>query len=150
MCEDIEMIPGRMGRPPARKTCRECPLRKDANRGALGGWTPMMYLRGLFGPADIACHLSSGFKDGERERQKSCTGVAAFRANVSGWEASSGVHPLSHAKEAVDAIAGEAETRAECFSDPNEFLAHHDVPEGAAQNWMVLPKGRDPNKPCGA
>lgn len=142
-----------MGRPPPRKPCVECPLRKDANPGALGGWTPTMYLTGLHGPADIACHMSSGFADGsgDHKRQKSCAGVAAYRASV-GWleHGAGGAHPLSTAVSAAKAMTDNEEGKALSFADPNEFILHHHVQAGQDAQWWVLPKGRDPKKPCGA
>lgn len=148
MCEDIILQHGAMGRPPAKVPCIECPLRKDAAPGALGGWTPTQYLKGLHGPADIACHLSKGFASGDHARQRSCTGVAAYRAAV-GWAETGVAHPLSHARVAVDQVKDFEEGRALSFDNPNAFILHHHVQEGQDADWWVLPNGRDPNKPCG-
>jgi hypothetical protein len=130
------MIPGRMGKDPAKTMCRECPLRKDAVPGALGGYSPMMYLLMLHSPADVACHMSKGFQDREHDQQRSCTGVAAYRANT-------GSKALGHAQEATDSIAGMLLVRVMAFQSPNEFIMHHDGPEGARENWSRQPRQKE-------
>ena len=147
--ETIHLIHGALGGLPPKVPCVECPLRRDANPGALGGYSPTMYLNALHGPADIACHLSKGF-GGDLAKQKSCAGVAAYRASLNVTTA----HPLSHATAAKDYIAGLAakgDRRAldMCFDNPNGFILHHFVQAGQDADWWVLPKGRDPSKPCG-
>jgi hypothetical protein len=62
--------------------CVECPLRIDAQPGYLGGYTPEMYIEALEGPASIACHNSPGFHTGEVGKQRQCTGVCGYRANI--------------------------------------------------------------------
>ncbi len=147
--EPIQLVHGALGRIPAKVPCVECPLRRDANPGALGGWTPTMYLTALHGPADIACHLSKGFGS-DLSKQRSCAGVAAYRASLNVTSA----HPLSHARAASDYVrglgaGGDRRALDMCFDSPNAFMLHHAVPEGEAAQWWVLPKGRDENTPCG-
>lgn len=106
--------------------CVECPLRRDSAPGYLGGYTPEMYLEVLHSPASIACHSSPGFHEGDIGRQRHCTGVAAYRANV-GWIASIR-HPdmpmlvptLAH--ESTRLIGHDEETY---FASAQEFVDHH-------------------------
>jgi hypothetical protein len=99
---------------PTKDPCKECPLARTALPGALGGYTPEQYIEVLHGPADLACHMSPGFPD-DRSRQRSCTGVAMYRANC-------GHGPAG--KSAYDAVkATGPDGRA--FTSPTEFLRHH-------------------------
>ena len=70
----------------------------------------------LHGPADIACHLSKGFAEGNRAEQRSCTGVAVYRANC-------GLKPLG--ANAMDAVRHVKPNRELVFASPAEFLRHH-------------------------
>ena len=100
--------------------CIECPLRRTSAPGYLGGYTPEMYLDIMFSPASIACHMSPGFRTGEISKQKHCTGVAAFRANV-GFIA--GMHGIaSHAHGSTKEVGHDED---EFFASPQEFVAHH-------------------------
>lgn len=121
---------------PAKRTCKGCPWRKDAVPGALGGWTPLMYMEAVHGPADIACHMSKDF-DGHVEthmdpaaaRPRSCAGLAAYRAKTGvGTQ-----HPMSETQEAVTAMSERPDALAEVFDSPNEFILHHETPEGRAE-----------------
>lgn len=103
------------GNPPSRRPCVECPLRRDAAPGRLGGYTPRQYVDVLHGLADIACHLSPGFPD-NREEQRSCTGVAMYRANLRVW-------PL--ARNALAAVDHVGVDRVVVFDDPVAFMRHH-------------------------
>lgn len=139
-----QMRPGALGQLPTKKPCIECPLRKDAKPGALGGYSPRDYLRIMGGPADIGCHASKGFDAQDHARTRSCTGVAAFRASM-------GVlapHPLSHAHEATKYIGNDPEQIAVgmCFDDPIEFVLHHACQEGVDAHWNVCPNGMDPEE----
>lgn len=119
MIEDIKLRRGRFNQPPAKGTCRECPLRRDSTPGALGGWTANRYLDGMLRtPADFACHLSKGFNQQDPTLMRSCTGVANFRANVN----MGAVLPEGNAREAMEA-AGKNET--DVFATPDEFFRHH-------------------------
>lgn len=137
----VEMVQGKFGRLPARVPCIECPLRKDSARGALGGWTPSMYVEALHGPADIACHKSAGFDPGDRARMRSCTGVAAYRASVDHDRIVEPPHPQSQTAAAVAAIDADPEQTAKgmCFDKPEDFLMHHVCAEGARQGYNVKP-----------
>jgi hypothetical protein len=105
--------------------CVECPLRRDSAPGYLGGYTPEMYLEALHGPASIACHKSPGFHEGQIERQRHCTGVAAYRANVG--HVCTMPHPvagyvITTAHDSTKLIGEDRET---FFATPEEFVAHH-------------------------
>jgi hypothetical protein len=106
---------GAFGNLPTRRPCVECPLRRDAKPGHLGGYTAEQYVDVLHGIADIACHLSPGFPH-NRAEQRSCTGVAMYRANLRVW-------PLAdNALAAVDHVGRD---RAAVFDDPLAFIRHH-------------------------
>lgn len=135
-----ELIPGCFGREAALTPCVECPLRLDSEPGALGGYTPDMYVEVLHGPADVACHCSKGFAEGDLDRQRSCTGVAAYRASTGAGTA----HPLSRARAAVKRVTDDPRQIAveACFKSEEAFRAHHTCVEGEAQGYSVKPKGR--------
>lgn len=101
--------------PPATEPCKECPLARTALPGALGGYTVEQYLEVLRGPADLACHMSPGFPD-DIERQRSCTGVAMFRANC-------GIVPDGRGAREAMQTAGPNGTLA--FGSEAEFALHH-------------------------
>jgi hypothetical protein len=105
---------GGFGLPPTDKPCRECPLARAAVVGALGGYTVAQYLEVLHGIADLACHLSRGFPNNPEE-QRSCTGVAMFRANL-------GIEPWGKAMVAVSLVGVDRET---VFASDAEFSKHH-------------------------
>lgn len=105
---------------PLRQPCKECPLRRDSKPGYLGGYTPEMYIEILHSPASIACHSSPGFHEGDISRQRACTGVAAFRANV-GHICEYHGH-VTHAQLATEIIG---EDRERFFATDDEFVAHH-------------------------
>jgi hypothetical protein len=106
---------GACGEMPSKLPCVECPLARASIPGRLGGYTVQQYLHILHHIADIACHMSPGFPD-DMATQRSCTGVAMYRANA-------GVIPSGHAYEAVRAVAGGDCTAA--FANPREFALHH-------------------------
>lgn len=101
---------------PAAQTCIECPLRRDATPGHLGGYTPEMYIEALHSMASIACHMDPGFK---RREFRHCTGVCGYRANV------------DHATGLVADYATEAVgKRQDVFASAAEFVAHHKKGQG--------------------
>ena len=105
---------------PLRQACNECPLRRDSKPGYLGGYTPEMYIEILHSPASIACHSSPGFHEGDIARQRSCTGVAAFRANVDHVCQMHG--QTTHAQLATEIIGPD---RDKFFASDDEFVKHH-------------------------
>jgi len=117
--EKMQLVSGRFGHPPAKTTCNECPLRRDSTSGVLGGWTPEMYVEGLVGPADFACHMSKGFLPKDHEATRSCTGVANFRCN-------SGIaRTLLPRGNALDACVAAGPDHVQVFSTLREFYDHH-------------------------
>lgn len=105
---------GRFGALPSKRPCVECPLRRDAKPGALGGYTVEQYLEVLHGIPDLACHLSPGFPS-DPAATRSCTGVAMYRAN-------NGIVP---ARNAAKAVAHVGQDRQAVFASPAEFARHH-------------------------
>lgn len=105
---------GRMGDLPAARPCVECPLARASIRGRLGGYSVGQYLDILHASPDIACHLSPGFPH-VLETQRSCTGVAMYRANC-------GITVTGHAQDAVERVGANRDL---CFASPREFSQHH-------------------------
>lgn len=118
----IQLTRGYFGNLPAKGTCAECPMRRDSKRGALGGWTPEMYIEALGGLPDIACHLSKGFDVRNPEEQRSCTGVANFRCNTGL------VARLPHGNSRIAALHA-GPNHDDVFSTLLEFYRHHKVKE---------------------
>lgn len=118
--ETIHLIHGKLGHAPAKGTCVQCPIRRDSKRGELGGWTPEMYIRGMMGPADFACHMSKGFDVNDRDAQRSCTGVGNFRCNT----ALVVYMPDGNGRDNA-LLAGE--NREDVFATLPEFWRHHKV-----------------------
>lgn len=109
-------MPGQFGHAARKDPCRECPLRRDSAAGYLGGYSVENYLHILHGDADIACHMSPGFHERDLSQQRSCTGVAAYRANVAK------IPRGPHAAESVRLVGPDRER---FFATPAEFAAHH-------------------------
>lgn len=106
-------------KPALPHACVECPLRRDAVPGYLGGYTPEMYVEVLHSPASLACHASPGFHEGDIGRQHHCTGVAAYRANVGHICQHRGHQTLAH--ESTKLIGSDDRF----FESPEEFIAYH-------------------------
>lgn len=109
----------------SKSPCRECPFRRDSVPGYLGGYTPEMYLDAVKSPASLACHCSPGFHEGEIERQRVCTGLAAFRANIG--HIASILHPVygavpAEAHKSTQHVGSDDETY---FGTEREFYDHH-------------------------
>jgi hypothetical protein len=102
--------------PPAKTACAECPLRKDAKPGYLGGYTPEMYVEVLHGPASLACHLANS---GPVDTQRHCVGVCAYRANVGHRPTIEG--HLTSAMDAIEVVGKDPQF----FESPKAFLDHH-------------------------
>jgi hypothetical protein len=115
----IHIAPARM-QDPLPVPCVECPLRRDSAPGYLGGYTPEMYVEVLHSPASLACHSSPGFHEGDIGRQRHCTGVAAYRANVGHIAQVNGIQTAAH--NATRQIGTDTETY---FASAAEFCAHH-------------------------
>jgi len=100
---------------PSKTPCKECPLARTATPGALGGYTVRQYLEVLHGPADLACHMSPGFPH-DRSTQRSCTGVAMYRANCR-------LDPAG--RSAFAAMSETGPNKELAFASPEEFVRHH-------------------------
>ena len=83
------------------KSCSDCPLRRDALRGWLGGNTPEEYARLCHSDMVVECHVHAGSR---------CAGLAIYRKNTAKWQ------PEDHALPA---------DRDTIFSNVMEFIAHH-------------------------
>lgn len=81
--------------------CSDCPLRRDALNGWLGGYSPEEYARLCHSDEIVECHVHSGSR---------CAGLAIYRKNVSQRQISE--HELP----------GDTET---IFASRSEFLDHH-------------------------
>lgn len=93
------------GRPAAHqitKPCSDCPMRRDALNGWLGGASAHDYARLAHSEAIVKCHVHSNVQ---------CAGMAIYRKNVAKRVADGGlVLPADHAA---------------VFSTPMEFITHH-------------------------
>lgn len=83
------------------KACSDCPLRRDALRGWLGGYTPEEYARICHSDQVVDCHVHAGSR---------CAGLAIYRRNTCKWQPEE--HKLSADHESV-------------FSNLVEFVDHH-------------------------
>lgn len=82
------------------KPCTDCPMRRDALNGWLGGATPEQYRNLAHSDQSVECHVH-----GHR-----CAGMAIYRTNVCKWQPADDKLPADHAA---------------VFSTPAEFLEHH-------------------------
>lgn len=92
-------------KPPATKqltkACTDCPLRRDALNGWLGGATPEEYARLCHSDEVVECHVHAGSR---------CAGLAIYRSNAAKWQPPE--HKLPADRETI-------------FSNRMEFVAHH-------------------------
>lgn len=86
------------------KACSDCPLRRDALAGWLGGNTPEQYARLCHSDEVVECHVHAGSR---------CAGLAIYRRNTAKWQPEEHKLPADH--EAI-------------FSNVMEFMAHHSKP----------------------
>lgn len=86
------------------KACSDCPLRRDALNGWLGGSTPEQYARLCHSEAVVECHVHAGSR---------CAGLAIYRKNVAQRQLAE--HELPADRECI-------------FGSRAEFLAHHNSP----------------------
>jgi hypothetical protein len=81
-----------------------------------------MYLEVLHGPASIACHTAPDFDANDVSKQRQCTGVVRYRANVGHRCTFAG--RVTGAQEAVDELGPDRENY---LATPSEFYHHHNV-----------------------
>jgi len=86
------------------KACSDCPLRRDAMNGWLGGATPEEYASLCHSDEVVECHVHSGSR---------CAGLAIYRRNVCKSQPKNHELPKDH-----DSI----------FSSRIEFIDHHKQP----------------------
>jgi len=94
--------------------CKECPWRKAAPAGWLGGHSAEVYADAVAGNEVPACHLRDlGPEDDETSM---CAGALAVLANscTSAWKTPGG----DEARKTVG-------RRPDCFAHPKEFFEHH-------------------------
>lgn len=94
-----------------RSPCSDCPFRRDALKGWLGGSTPAEFLDIALGDSTYGCHVKLGAQ---------CAGMAIFRANVCKSPRDPRALHLPSDKTRV-------------FAWPAEFLAHHQKKGGATR-----------------
>ncbi len=82
--------------------CSDCPMRRDALPGWLGGYTAEQYAHLCHSDLVIDCHSHSG---------SSCAGVSIYRRNTCKWEPAEQRLEADHEK---------------VFSNRMQFLAHHE------------------------
>ena len=111
------------GLPVKKAPCKECPFRKDAIPGWLGGEEDQLasdYLRLAHSDENVVCHTSVGYAEHNVATLRPCAGLAIYRNNV--------------CKKSRDPQAAEAqefvgkEHKADVFASPKEFLDRHDTP----------------------
>lgn len=86
---------------PLTKPCGDCPVRRDALRGWLGGATPEEYRNLLHSDQRVECHVHNGSR---------CAGVAIYRTNVCKYQ------------PPEDKLPADAVT---VFDRPQQFIDHH-------------------------
>lgn len=91
------------------KACSDCPLRRDALRGWLGGNTPEQYARLCHSDEVVECHVHAGSR---------CAGLAIYRRNTCKSQPQEHALPADH--EAV-------------FSNVMEFTEYHSAKTGAKE-----------------
>ncbi len=88
------------------RPCGDCPWRRDAVRGWLGGHKPMDWILSAIGDGIIHCHTKKG------DPHPQCAGAATFRTNVS-------KRPRDRS-----ALLLPKDTK-RVFGDPKEFIEYH-------------------------
>jgi hypothetical protein len=94
--------------------CAECPWRKIAPNGWLGGHSAEMYADAVAGNEVPACHLNDHGPD--HPRTAMCVGALSVMANscTSAWKTEGG--------EEARKIVGRNDA---CFAHPKHFYEHH-------------------------
>ena len=117
-------------RPAAPRPCRECPFRRAAAPGWLGGHDAAYFVETALSDYGLACHLTIGFTDDGALRRcapRQCHGAARFAAN--------------HCKSPRHAPRLPA-NKDEFFATRDEFRRHH-----ASRPAATTPRARRPAKP---
>lgn len=82
--------------------CSDCPMRRDALKGWLGGYSPEEYAHLCHSDMVVECHAHPGSR---------CAGVSIYRRNTCKWEPAEHQLPKDHEK---------------VFSNRMQFLEHHE------------------------
>ncbi len=90
-----------------KQPCSDCPMRRDALPGWLGGATPEEYARLCHSDETVDCHAITG---------QQCAGVAIYRKNV-----------LKRCDPPNLMLPGDTSA---VFASPVEFLDHHTLTPG--------------------
>jgi hypothetical protein len=83
------------------KACSDCPLRRDALNGWLGGSSAEEYARLCHSDTVVECHVHAGSR---------CAGLAIYRRNTCKWQPEEDKLPVDHKT---------------IFSNRMEFIEHH-------------------------
>lgn len=94
--------------------CRECPWRKNAAQGFLGGHAPELYADAVAGNEVPACHLQDYGPASARTAM--CAGALAVMANAC-------IAP--HRTPGGTAAKAEVGRRSDCFGHPAQFYEFH-------------------------
>jgi hypothetical protein len=106
-----------------KKACPQCPFRRDITPGYLGGSPVGKYIGQIIGPFILHCHMHYQDKDYKSQQEKGiklmvtkpqCAGAAIFRANMK---------ITDRMPEVLHRLPEDHKT---CFSNPPEFMAHHE------------------------
>lgn len=115
--------------PPATpKPCDDCPWLRSSLPGWLGPFSPHEWVELAHGEQPIACHKTikntndEGEGDWTDPAMRQCRGAAIYRTNVC-------KSPRDSAIATIDAADREL-----VFSWRDEFIQHHDVPNGV-RSW---------------
>jgi hypothetical protein len=104
-----------------KKSCSDCPWRRDALNGWLGGNTAQEWLIFAHSETQVPCHVYSDVQ---------CAGIAIYRANVSKRPVNRALLVLPPDEVTV-------------FASPREFLEHHEAtPERRLRDAQARKKSR--------
>jgi hypothetical protein len=116
-----------------RRPCDECPWRRKAPAGHLGGYDPEEYVRSVQYDAPLACHKTFG-PDGETDNLSFCAGALIFMRNSCKMPRDPDIR---FARSQVE------EDTENVFQWPHEFTQHHKDPEGWAKRVIQEMKDND-------
>lgn len=108
--------------PVKKAPCNECPFRKVAPPGWLGGGEDGLaskYLAVAHSDTNLACHKSPGYAADKASEMRPCAGLALYRRNVC-------KSPRDPWAARAKKMVGD-EHRTEVFATPAEFMARHDT-----------------------
>lgn len=95
-----------------KQPCKECPWRRVAPAGHLGGNSPEVYADLVWGNVVPPCHRTEGI----RKKPAMCAGALAVMANAC---------ILPHGDPGLREARTAVGKREDCFSHPGKFYEHH-------------------------